>query len=67
MVPSGIVTSGLSALDQVLQGLRLGDNVVWHVNSVEDYQAFVEPYCAKAVAAGGRVVRADKRGFDHFG
>jgi len=39
-MPSGIVTSGLPALDQVLQGLRLGDNVVWQVEGLDDYRHF---------------------------
>jgi pyruvate,water dikinase len=42
------LSTGLPALDQVLQGLRLGDNVVWQVGSVEDYAPFVRAYVAEA-------------------
>ena len=35
-MPARIVSSGLPALDQVLQGLRLGDNGVWQVDCLEE-------------------------------
>jgi hypothetical protein len=50
------VTTGLPGLDAILGGLRLGDNVVWRVDDVDDYRAFVAPYAAAALAAGRRVV-----------
>ena len=40
----------------MLGGLRLGDNVVWRVDSTEDYRAFATPFAAAALAAGRRVV-----------
>jgi hypothetical protein len=49
-------STGLSALDRVVQGLRPGDNVVWQVDSVEDYVPFVEPFVARALADGRRLV-----------
>ncbi len=49
------VTTGLPGLDAILEGLRLGDNVVWRVDSVDDYRAFVAPYVAAAIAAQRRV------------
>src|SRR4030042_1093894 len=55
-MPSGIVTSGLSAVDQVLQGLRLGDNVVWQVDGLDDYRYFAEPFAHQAIRDGGRCV-----------
>ena len=48
--------TGLPSLDRVLQGLRLGDNVVWQVDSVEDYVPFVEPFVSAALAAGRKLV-----------
>jgi len=53
-MPSGIVTSGLAALDQVLQGLRLGDNVVWQVDGLDDYRYFAEPFARQAIRDGRR-------------
>ena len=55
-MPSRIVTSGLAALDQVLQGLRLGDNVVWQVDRLEDYVHFAEPFARRAIRDGRRCV-----------
>jgi len=38
-------STGLPGLDAVLTGLRGGDNVVWEVDSIADFTAFVAPYC----------------------
>jgi pyruvate, water dikinase len=38
------VHSGLAQLDGVVQGLRLGDNVVWQVDRLEEYIHFAEPF-----------------------
>lgn len=54
--PKHFVSSGLAGLDSILEGLRIGDNVVWRVDSIDDYRAFVAPYAAAALAAGRRVV-----------
>ena len=45
-------STGLPALDAILEGLIDGDNVVWQVGSVEDYLPFVRPYCEEAPAPG---------------
>src|SRR3989339_333047 len=55
-VNSRIVTSGLPALDQVLQGLRLGDNVVWQVDRLDDYRHFAEPFARQAIRDGRRTI-----------
>ena len=36
-------STGLPALDAVVQGLRAGDNVVWQVESLDDYARLVRP------------------------
>lgn len=38
------VSTGLPGLDSVLAGLRLGDNVVWRIEEIEDYRRFVTPF-----------------------
>lgn len=43
------LTTGLPGLDRVLKGLLWGDNIVWQMDSVEDYLAFVQPYCEAAL------------------
>jgi pyruvate,water dikinase len=42
------VSTGLKGFDQVIDNLRLGDNVVWQVDSVADYKIMVDPYVAQA-------------------
>jgi hypothetical protein len=53
--PDRFVTTGLPALDAILGGLRLGDNVVWRVDTVDGYRTFVAAFVAAARAAGRRV------------
>lgn len=48
--------SGIPALDEVVQGLRLGDNVVFQVDRLEDYLCFVRPFARRAVQDGRRCV-----------
>ncbi len=49
-------STGLPALDEVLGGLRLGDNVVWQVESVDDYRPLVAAFVARAATEGRRLV-----------
>ena len=41
-------STGNHSLDGVLKGIRPGDNVVWQVDSVEDYIPFVHHFCKAA-------------------
>ena len=50
------IHSGIKALDEVLQGIRLGDNVVWQVDRLEDYRYFATPFAEAALAARRRLV-----------
>jgi len=50
------LSSGLPGLDKVFQGLRPGDNIVWQVDSIDDYLPFVKPYCANALAREKRLI-----------
>jgi hypothetical protein len=49
-------TTGLPGLDAVLSGIEPGDNIVWEVNAIGDYQEFVSPYAEAAREAGRRLV-----------
>ena len=51
-----MVSTGLKSLDDILTGLRIGDNVVWQVDDIKDYRVFVEPYVKKALADGRSLV-----------
>ena len=46
------VSSGLPALDDVIQGLRIGDNVVWQVDSLDRYRHLAGAFLERAVADG---------------
>jgi hypothetical protein len=50
------VSTGVSGFDRVIDGLRLGDNVVWQVDSISDYRRMVEPYVTQALLDGRRMV-----------
>jgi len=50
------VSAGLSGLDQVIDMLRLGDNVVWQVQSIDDYLQVVRPYIKQAKEDERRLV-----------
>ena len=42
------MSTGLAGFDQAIDMLRLGDNVVWQVDSIQDYLKVVTPYVAQA-------------------
>ena len=46
------IRSGLASLDEVLQGLRLGDNVVWQVDYLEDHSYFARAFAGQAIGDG---------------
>ncbi|HYO85681.1 MAG TPA: PEP/pyruvate-binding domain-containing protein [Dermatophilaceae bacterium] len=49
-------STGIPGLDRVIDDLRLGDNVVWQVDSVAEYRGVVEPFVQRALDDGRRVV-----------
>lgn len=42
------LSTGLPGLDRVFRGLMPGDNIVWRVDTVDDYRPFIRPYCEHA-------------------
>jgi len=50
------VSTGHEGLDQAIDMLRLGDNVVWQVNSLESYQEMVDAYVNRAIQDGRNIV-----------
>jgi hypothetical protein len=49
-------TTGLPGLDRVLHGIEPGDNIVWEVEAISEYQELVVPYAAAARAAGRHLI-----------
>lgn len=50
------VSSGIPGLDRVIDSLRLGDNVVWQVDSIDDYRLVVAPFVRRARADDRRIL-----------
>ena len=50
------VSTGLAGLDEVLDGLRIGDNVVWRVSDLDDYRRFVLPFVDAAAESGRHII-----------
>ena len=44
------ISCGIPQLDTVFDNIRLGDNVVWQLSSLEDFPTFVEPFVAQCLA-----------------
>lgn len=51
-----MISSGLTSLDDVLQSFRLGDNVVWQIDELEDYSYFAENFILQGIKDGHRCV-----------
>ena len=49
-------TTGLPGLDAVLSGVAPGDNIVWQIQSLDDYRALVLPYAAAALQQQRRLI-----------
>lgn len=49
-------STGIPELDRVVQEIRAGDNIVWQVDAITDYQIFVERYWRYARATGRRLI-----------
>ncbi len=56
MPKSEKVSTGYGGLDEILDSLRIGDNVVLKVDSVEDYRYFVGPFVDQSLVSGKNVV-----------
>ncbi len=43
------VKSGIPEMDEALDNIRLGDNVVWRVSELSQFKLFMEPYIEQAI------------------
>lgn len=50
------LSTGIAGLDTAIDGLRIGDNVVWHCANLDDYRRVLDPFVAAARAHGRRIV-----------
>ncbi len=50
------MSTGLPEIDRLLQGVQPGDNIVWQVDSIDDYIYFVHPFCREAKREGKHLI-----------
>jgi len=50
------VSTGLGSLDEIIDSLRIGDNVVWQVDDVEDYKSFVQSFVNEALVDDRKII-----------
>ena len=50
------ISSGIPELDRALDSIRLGDNVVWRVSSLDQFRAFALPFARQAAADGRNLI-----------
>ena len=50
------VCSGIPQMDEALDYIRLGDNVVWQVSSLDEFRLFAEPFARQAVSEGRNLI-----------
>jgi len=49
-------SSGIESLDEILGEIRFGDNIVWQVDTIDDYIKIVEPFAAHVKKNGGKII-----------
>ena len=50
------ICSGIPEMDNALDNIRLGDNVVWRVSELSEFKLFMEPYLRQAIADGRNII-----------
>ena len=50
------IYSGIPAMDQALDSIRLGDNVVWQVSSLEEFRLFASAFAEQVIREGKELI-----------
>ena len=50
------IESGLPKIDEILDNIRIGDNVVWQVTEIEEFRYFAEIFTGQAVKDGRNII-----------
>ncbi len=50
------ICSGYPQMDEILDSIRLGDNVVWQISELDEFRKFAEPFARQAVSDGRNVI-----------
>lgn len=56
MKPNERLSTGLPGFDKIIKQVLPGDNIVWQVDSIEDFLPFVQAYCKNAIGSGWELV-----------
>jgi len=51
-----MTSTGIKGLDEVITGLRAGDNVVWQIDDIKDYIDLVKPFVEQAITDKKKIV-----------
>jgi len=51
-----MISTGIKGLDEVITGLRAGDNVVWQIDDIKDYIDLVKPFVQQALKDNKKVI-----------
>ena len=51
-----MISTGIRGLDNVITGLRAGDNVVWQIDDIRDYIDLVKPFARRALKEGRKII-----------
>ena len=50
------VPSGLPGMDKLLDYIRMGDNVVWQVTTLDEFLYFARTFAAQSIADGRNLI-----------
>ena len=50
------VLSGIAALDEAVDYIRMGDNVVWRVSDLDEFRRFADPFVEQAKKDGRNII-----------
>lgn len=51
-----MISTGIKGLDEVITGLRAGDNVVWQIDDIKDYIDLINPFVRRALKENKKVI-----------
>ena len=51
-----MISTGIKGLDSILSGLRAGDNVVWQIDDISDYEDLVKPFVQQALHEKKKII-----------
>jgi hypothetical protein len=56
MKPNERLSTGLPGFDKIIKQVLPGDNIVWLVDSLDDFRPIVDAYCENALSSGWELV-----------